>query len=130
MKSRIFECKVMHERFIPKGHRFVYRLFMLALDLDELQQINQRSRLLSVNRSNLYSFRESDYLPTDESLHNASELAETGGAPEQDKPDSLKARVSALLNAKDVTHRLERVDTGGKKIDIKGNLRKFSQQHQ
>jgi DUF1365 family protein len=101
---------VTHERFIPKGHRFVYRLFMLAIDLDELHQIDQRSRLLSVNRPNVYSFRESDYLPTNESLHNASISVETGRTPDREEPDSLKARISTLLTASDIARRLERVE--------------------
>jgi hypothetical protein len=37
---------------------------MLYVDLDELPSIDRRTRLLSHNRSNLYSFRDSDYFPT------------------------------------------------------------------
>lgn len=100
----------MHERFTPKRHRFVYRLFMLALDLDELQLINHRTRLISVNRSNIYSIRENDYLPSNESLHNPSEEGQTYFGPDSERPESLKARVSALLGANQITRRLERVE--------------------
>jgi DUF1365 family protein len=65
---------------------------MLALDLDELDVVDQRLRLLSVNRGNLYGFRERDYLPTSEPAFNASEqtpAAATGAR--------LKDRVLAHL---------------------------------
>ncbi|CAM2873413.1 DUF1365 domain-containing protein [Rariglobus hedericola] len=73
MNSRIYECHVMHARFIPKPHRFAYRIFMLAIDLDELPALHRHLKLLSVNRANLYAFRENDYLPTSEPIHNQSE---------------------------------------------------------
>ncbi len=72
MNSRLYECHVMHARFIPKPHRFAYRIFMLAVDLDELPALDSRLRLFSVNRGNLYAFRENDYLPTSESIYNQS----------------------------------------------------------
>lgn len=72
MNSRIYECHVMHARFLPKPHRFAYRIFMLAIDLDELPSLHRRLHLFSVNSPNLYAFRETDYLPTSEPLHNQS----------------------------------------------------------
>jgi uncharacterized protein len=72
MRSRIYECHVMHDRTAPKRHRFVHRVFMLALDLDELPAVDRVSRLLSVNAANLYSVREDDYFPVDEPVHNPS----------------------------------------------------------
>jgi uncharacterized protein len=76
MQSCLYECQVMHHRFSPREHRFVYRIFLVALDLDELDAVHQRLRLFSVNRPNLYSFRERDHLPTFTPAHNAS--ASTG----------------------------------------------------
>lgn len=72
MNSRIYECRVLHARFLPKPHRFAYRLFMLAVDLDELPVLHRRLRLFSVNHANFYSFRENDFLPTAEPLFNPS----------------------------------------------------------
>lgn len=72
MNSRIYECHVMHARFLPKPHRFVYRIFMLAVDLDELPSLHRRLHLFSVNAPNLYAFRETDFLPTSEPIHNQS----------------------------------------------------------
>ena len=68
--SSLYECTVLHERFTPKHHRFVYSLFYFALDLDELASLHRHLALFSVNRANLFSFRESDFLPTGEPLHH------------------------------------------------------------
>lgn len=92
MRSRLFECQVMHHRFTPKRHRFAYGIFMLAVDLDELPRLARTFRLLSINGRNLFSLREADYLPTSE-------------AP------SLRARVEALA----ATHG---VDLTGGKIEL------------
>lgn len=59
MNSALYECTVMHRRLAPKRHEFVYRLFFFWLDLDELDRL--RLPLFSVNRPNLYSFRDADH---------------------------------------------------------------------
>ena len=80
----------MHARFAPRRHRFLYRIFLFALDLDELDTLHRRLALFSVNRPNLYSFRERDFLPTGEPIHN--------GAPEKlTSAGRLKVRVTAFL---------------------------------
>ncbi len=56
----------MHARFAPKAHRFQYRIFYFALDLDEIDDLAARLTFFSVNRPNAYSFREADFLPTDQ----------------------------------------------------------------
>jgi DUF1365 family protein len=82
----------MHHRFAPKPHRFVYRIFLFAVDLDELDELPRRLRLFSLNRANVYSFREGDFLPAGESLHNPTH------APGPARPPAaLKARVIAHL---------------------------------
>lgn len=92
MNSCLYECHVLHHRFAPKANRFLYRIFMFAFDLDELDALHRRLRFFSFNRANAYSFRESDFLPTGEPLHNATQTA---------RPPSpaagLKARVIAHL---------------------------------
>lgn len=88
---------MLHHRFSPKTHRFVYRIFMFAIDLDELDALHRRLRLFSFNRPNAYSFRERDFLPTDEPLHNATPPAARATAPA-----SLKARLVAYLAARDI----------------------------
>jgi len=47
----------MHHRFTPKEHRFNYRIFLFAFDLEELPELHRRLPLFSFNRPNLFSFR-------------------------------------------------------------------------
>jgi DUF1365 family protein len=63
MQSGLYECQVMHARLSPQRHRFVYRIFLFALDLDELADTARRVRFFSRERPNLYSFRDADFLP-------------------------------------------------------------------
>lgn len=56
-----YEGNVMHQRLKPVGHRFDYRVFSLAIDVDRLDEADRQSRLFSVNRANLLSFREIDH---------------------------------------------------------------------
>jgi len=50
-------------------HRFDYRLYYSLLDLGDIEDIFSRSRLWSVERFNLVSFRRRDYMaPTDRRL--------------------------------------------------------------
>ena len=72
MKSCLYECRVMHQRFSPRVHRFDYRIFLFALDLDELEQSPPRRGLFSINRRNAYSFRDHDYLPVHEAKFEPS----------------------------------------------------------
>lgn len=84
----------MHARFAPKAHRFVYRIFLCAIDLDELESLHRKLRLFSVNRRNLYSFRDGDYFPTHEPLHNAAARPAGDRAP---AGTTLKSRIVAHL---------------------------------
>jgi DUF1365 family protein len=59
-RSCLYECTVMHHRLEPKENHFRYRLFMFALDLDELDSLAVRG--FSRNRWNLYTFRDRDHL--------------------------------------------------------------------
>jgi hypothetical protein len=87
----------MHHRFAPREHRFAYRIFLFGIDLDELGDLARDVALLSVNGRNLYSFREDDYLPTGEPVHNGRGPA--GGAPAR---VGLKGRVLAFLGERGV----------------------------
>ena len=52
----------MHARLKPFGHRFVYSVFSLLIDVDRLAEAGRMSRLFSVNSGNLASFHESDHV--------------------------------------------------------------------
>jgi DUF1365 family protein len=56
----LYPGEVMHARLNPFGHRFAYGVFSLLIDVDRLGEAGRMSRLFSVNRANLVSFRESD----------------------------------------------------------------------
>lgn len=92
MNSCLYECHVMHARFAPRAHRFLYRIFLFALDLDELEKLPRHLAWFSVGRRNVYSFREDDYLPVGEKRHPAGPDASPAA---NDKPRSLKERVVA-----------------------------------
>ena len=59
----LYESEVMHQRFFKANYRFRYRVFSLLLDIDRLDEIEQRSALFSRNRFNLLSFYDADHLP-------------------------------------------------------------------
>jgi uncharacterized protein len=86
MNSLLYTCRLLHHRVWPREHRFNNRVFLFAIDLDELDRLHTRLRLFSRNRRNLYSFRDADYLPGE-------------GSADEPRPDSvnLKARVQSLL---------------------------------
>lgn len=58
----LYPGDVMHARLRPFGHRFVYSVFSLLADLDQLAALGRMSRLLSVNRPGLVSFWEADHV--------------------------------------------------------------------
>ena len=92
----LFECRVTHQRFVPKGHGFSYSIFMLAVDLDDLPSLGRGNPILSVDAFNLYSLNEADYLPTGEATHNPTV---PGCGP---KGAGLKARVLSFARERGV----------------------------
>lgn len=62
MHSCLYVGTIRHRRFAPKPHVFNYELFMVYLDLDELAEVFQGSRLWSADKPALAWFRRSDYL--------------------------------------------------------------------
>ena len=112
MRSRLFECRILHDRFIPRRHRFLYRVFMLSLDLDELDLVSKRSRLLRINRGGLFSFRESDFLQTTKPVHNPSDKTPVNeqAIPRADKSAPLKKRVIDFLRSRGVHEAVTRVE--------------------
>ncbi len=62
MKSGIYEGIVTHQRFKPLKHIFSYKVFMMYLDLDEIDFVFDRHWLWSINKPNLASFYRKDHL--------------------------------------------------------------------
>lgn len=65
LTSALYRCTVMHHRLLPQRHRFVYRIFMFSLDLDEIDLLSERVLLFSRNRRNVFTFRDDDHLGGD-----------------------------------------------------------------
>lgn len=59
-KSALFPGHVTHARLKPKEHRLAYRIYSLLLDLDELDVLDRKLKLFSVDRFNLFSFYRKD----------------------------------------------------------------------
>ena len=59
--SAIYVGQVAHDRSRPKRHRLRYNIFMLLLDLDELEALDKRLKRFSLNRFNLLSFDDRDH---------------------------------------------------------------------
>ncbi len=85
MNSAIFEGQVRHRRMQPTGHAFVYRLFMMYLDLSELDMVFKHRWLWSARRFALARFRREHHLgdaavPLDQAVRDLVK-SETGSSP-------------------------------------------------
>ena len=63
--SKIYVGKVIHRRFKPKNHYFKYRVFSLLIDLDDLNEIDNKIKIFSYNKFNIISFYDADHGPRD-----------------------------------------------------------------
>lgn len=61
MRSCLYEGRVMHERRLPVPHRFSYRLFMVGLDLSELDRVFRGRWFWSTRRPAFAWFRRKDH---------------------------------------------------------------------
>lgn len=98
LRSCLYECSVMHQRLAPRQHRFRYGIFMLCLDLDELEMLDARLHTFSRNRWNLYAFRDDDHLET-----GSAERGARSAEPQGVAPRGLKGEITAWLAGQGVT---------------------------
>jgi len=100
MNSSLYDCVVMHHRLVPLKHRFVYKVFMFYLDVDELDELGRRSWLFSRNRFNLFSFRDRDHLWLDRPTvrENVVAYLKTKGV------DIGSGRIMLLTNVRTLGH--------------------------
>ena len=85
MHSCLYEGQVRHRRFAPREHAFRYRLFMVYLDLSEIEQVFHGRWLWSARRPALARFLRADYLgdpavPLDQAVRDHV-ARETGRRP-------------------------------------------------
>lgn len=86
LHSAIYTGRVRHRRHGPRAHAFEYRMFMLYLDLAELDRVFAGRWFWSTRGRNLAQFRRSDYLgdasiPLDTAVRQRVRDA-TGHAPD------------------------------------------------
>jgi len=85
MHSAIYQGWLSHRRFVPRGHAFRYRLFMVYLDLAELDTVFQGRWLWSTRRRALARFARTDHfgdpgVPLDQAIRELV-LQRTGRRP-------------------------------------------------
>lgn len=68
LASALYTGRLRHRRSAPKEHRLAYPVFMLYVDLDELDRVFAGSRLASVGRPAVAQLRRSDYRVGDPAL--------------------------------------------------------------
>ncbi|AEE26825.1 DUF1365 domain-containing protein [Francisella hispaniensis] len=59
VKNFILSSKVFHKRHLPKQNSFRYRSYYVILDMLQLNQ--NKTKLFSINKPNLYSFYDKDH---------------------------------------------------------------------
>lgn len=64
-QSFVYQGRVQHRRFSQKSHQFSYRLYMMALDLDEIDTQFPKLRLFGRQWFKPIRFVESDYIAGD-----------------------------------------------------------------
>ena len=62
MHSALYTGRLRHRRFAPRAHQFSYRLFMMYVDLAELDEIFRGRWLWSARRPALAWLRRADYI--------------------------------------------------------------------
>jgi DUF1365 family protein len=62
MHSALYTGQLRHRRFAPRAHQFSYRLFMMYVDLAEIDEIFRGRWLWSARRPALAWLRRADYL--------------------------------------------------------------------
>lgn len=61
LASAIYRGRIRHRRFAPKAHAFSYPMFMMYLDLDELDHVFAGRWFWRTNGRGLAEFRRSDF---------------------------------------------------------------------
>lgn len=89
LNSAIYQGTIFHRRFIPKAHSFDYKLFMLALDVDELPKQLPKSTVFGLSWFNPLRFVEKDYLKSE--------------------PGTLKQRITNKVQELGGSNQIERV---------------------
>ena len=79
MRSAVYTGSLVHARRSPARHVFRYPVSYWLFDLDELDELERRLRLFSVNGRNIVSLRDQDHFDGTRPLKQA--VAELAGDP-------------------------------------------------
>ena len=61
METCIYKGIVTHRRFKPKRHFFSYKTFSVFFDIDELDELEKKISVFSLNKFNIFSFYNKDH---------------------------------------------------------------------
>ena len=61
MNTKIILSSIVHKRYGEIEHFFKYKVPSIFLDLDELEIIQSKSKIFSINSFNIFSFNEKDH---------------------------------------------------------------------
>ena len=61
MNTKLIISSIMHKRYGKIQHFFKYKVTSIFLDLDELDIIQSKSKIFSINSFNIFSFNEKDH---------------------------------------------------------------------
>lgn len=121
MNSSIYICSLSHVRNKPARNAFRYEIYMMYLDLDELETLSKNFCLFSYNKWNVLSFNDSDHFKFVKK-HNkiydkiAQENVKVSKEKYQDK--STKERIQIMISEIGLGFELG-------KVMIMTNLRNF-----
>lgn len=99
LESSLYVGSIRHRRFVPVSHEFNYSLFMLSIDLDELDTLIEKFWFFSKDKINLVSFKRADYFQSTNVFNEASEISETV------RSQDLKTAVSRFFEQSTYTHK-------------------------
>jgi len=61
LRSRLYRCRVTHNREKPRKNNFSYTIFMFLIDLDEAEQLPKQLHFIGYNRFNIFGFYDKDH---------------------------------------------------------------------
>ncbi len=73
MNSCYYKIKISHTRIKPRKNSFTYSIYMMYLDLDEIEKLDKNFLFFSYNKWNVFSFFDKDHFKF---IHTKSKIAE------------------------------------------------------
>lgn len=96
-RSGIYWGNVRHRRFGAITHEFSYQLYMMGLDLDEIEQTTARSHVFGTRWFNPIRFVETDYVP--EKTFDGDQTLASNKKLSSIEPKTLKQRIALKVKS-------------------------------